>query len=299
VTVFTPAPGGGTSSALTFTIALAPSLTVSATSATGGSSVTATLTNGPGGPYDWIAFASSSAPDASNILWVYVGASVTTRSWTVTAPMTPGTYEFRLYLNNSYVRAATSPPITVTQGPNPLPVLSSLYPARAIVGASSTVAVIGSGFVGSSVVQWNGANRPTAFVTPSQLQVTLSAADLATIGTGQVSVFSPDPGGGLSAALPFDIVPAPVLTVNTTSAAGGTPVTMTLIGGMGGSRDWVALAQASSPVWIYVQYTYVGTGVTTRTWTVTMPSTPGTYEFRLFLDNGFVRTATSPTVTVF
>jgi hypothetical protein len=30
-----------------------------------------------------------------------------------------------------------------------------------------------------------------------------------------------------------------------------------------------------------------------------MPSTPGTYEFRLFLDNGFVRTATSPTVTVF
>jgi hypothetical protein len=213
--------------------------------------------------------------------------------------MTPGTYEFRLYLNNSYVRAATSPPITVTQGPNPLPVLSSLYPARAIVGASSTVAVIGSGFVGSSVVQWNGANRPTAFVTPSQLLVTLSAADLATIGTGQVSVFSPDPGGGLSAALPFDIIPAPVLTVNTTSAAGGTPVTMTLTGGMGGWRDWVALAQTSSPVWIYVEYTYVGTGLTTRTWTVTMPSTPGTYEFRLFLDNGFVRTATSPTVTVF
>jgi hypothetical protein len=28
--------------------------------------------------------------------------------------MTPGTYEFRLYVNNTYTRVATSPPITVT-----------------------------------------------------------------------------------------------------------------------------------------------------------------------------------------
>ena len=30
-------------------------------------------------------------------------------------PSTPGTYEFRLFLNNGYTRAATSPPITVIQ----------------------------------------------------------------------------------------------------------------------------------------------------------------------------------------
>jgi hypothetical protein len=42
----------------------------------------------------------------------------------------------------------------------------------------------------------------------------------------------------------------------------------------------------------------VGSGVSTRTWTVTMPSTPGTYEFRLFLNNGYTRGATSPPVTV-
>jgi hypothetical protein len=29
-----------------------------------------------------------------------------------------------------------------------------------------------------------------------------------------------------------------------------------------------------------------------------MPQQPGTYEFRLFLNNGFTRAATSPTVTV-
>jgi hypothetical protein len=31
---------------------------------------------------------------------------------------------------------------------------------------------------------------------------------------------------------------------------------------------------------------------------VTVPTTPGTYQFRLFLNDGFVRAATSPTVTV-
>jgi hypothetical protein len=47
------------------------------------------------------------------VQFVYVGAGVTTRTWTVAAPNTPGTYEFRLFLNNSYTRAATSPTITV------------------------------------------------------------------------------------------------------------------------------------------------------------------------------------------
>ena len=60
---------------------------------------------------------------------------------------------------------------------------------------------------------------------------------------------------------------------------------MTLTNGTGGSRDWLALASTSAPNSSYVPYTYVGTGVTTRTWTVTMPTTPGTYEFRLFLND--------------
>jgi hypothetical protein len=75
-------------------------------------------------------------------------------------------------------------------------------------------------------------------------------------------------------------------------------VTVTLTNGLGGAGDWIALAQASATNGSYITYTYVGAGVATRTWTVTMPSTPGTYEFRLFLNNGFTRAATSPPVTV-
>jgi len=75
--------------------------------------VTVTLTDGLGGTWDWLALASSTAPEASYIASTFVGAGVTSRTWTVTMPSTPGTYEFRLFPNNGYTRIATSPPVTV------------------------------------------------------------------------------------------------------------------------------------------------------------------------------------------
>jgi len=89
---------------------LAPNVTT----ATVGSPVTVSLTGGPGGPTDWIALAATGAANNNYLQWVYVGSGVTSRDWTVNMPTTPGTYEFRLFLNNGYTRAATSPPITVT-----------------------------------------------------------------------------------------------------------------------------------------------------------------------------------------
>ena len=86
--------------------------------------------------------------------------------------------------------------------------------------------------------------------------------------------------------------------VSAGTVAPGAAVTVTLSSGAGGAWDWLALAASSAPNTSYVTYTFVGGGMTSRTWTVTMPSTPGTYEFRLFLNNGYARAATSPPVTV-
>ncbi len=167
-----------------------------------------TLTNGLGGANDWLALAAVGAPDATYLQWTYVGAGVTTRTWTVAMPTTPGQYEFRLFPNNGYTRAATSPAITVAN-PNP-----------------------------------------------------------------------------------------PTLTVSAPTVGPGASVTMTLTNGPGGANDWLALAAVGAPDGTYLQWTYVGAGVTTRTWTVTMPTTLGQYEFRLFLNNGFTLAATSPPVAV-
>jgi hypothetical protein len=299
VTVFSPAPGGGVSAPKPFVIGQAPTISVSATSTTTGGSITATLTNGFGGAGDWLALAATTAANTSYLQYIYVGAGVTTRTWIVTMPSTPGTYEFRLFPNNGFTRAATSPTVTVTQGANPVPVLTSLAPAKGFVGSSSfTLTTNGTGFAAASVIRWNGADRPTTFVSSTQLRATIPSSDMMAVGTAQVSVFSPAPGGGLSAALPFTIGLAPTLTVSATNVAPGASVTVTLTNGLGGGADWLALAATSAPNTSYLKYIYLGVGTTTRAWTVTMPTTPGTYEFRLFLNNGYTRAATSPTVTV-
>jgi hypothetical protein len=161
-----------------------------------------------------------------------------------------------------------------------------------------TLSVYGSGFVSSSVVRWNGVARPTTFMSSTQLNASIAATDDATPGTAQVTVFSPTPGGGTSAAAAFSTVPQPTLTVNATTVAPGTSVTVTLTNGLGGPWDWLALAPTSASDISYITFTLVGGGVTNRTWTVAMPSTPGTYEFRLYPNNSYTRIATSPPVTV-
>ena len=75
-------------------------------------------------------------------------------------------------------------------------------------------------------------------------------------------------------------------------------MTVTLSGGPGNSYDWLALAGVGDPDTTYLQWAYVSAGATAATWTVTMPATPGDYEFRLFENGGFMRIATSPTAVV-
>ena len=299
LSVVAPAPGGGSSSSLPVAIVPPPSLTVSATTVGPGSPVTVTLLNGYGGEFDWLALASATAPDSSYLQYVYVGAGIADRTWTVSMPASAGAYEFRLFRDNTYTRAATSPGVTVDTSISGAPALTSLTPARTVAGGSAfTLSLTGSGFTSGSLVRWNGADRPTTFVSATQLRAAIGAADVAAVGTAQVTVYSPPPGGGTSAALTFTISAPPSITVSATSVQAGTSVTATLVDGLGGATDWLALAAAAAPDSSYVQYIYVGAGTVTRTWTVTMPSTAGTYEFRLFLNNGYVRGATSPAVTV-
>jgi subtilisin family serine protease len=191
----------------TFAAAAEPTLTVDTTTAEPGAQVTVTLTNGLGGALDWLAFAATTDPDTSYLDWTYVGDGVTSRSWTVNMPLAPGSYHFRLFLDNGYTRVATS--ATVTVGGTP-----------------------------------------------------------------------------------------PVLTVDKTMARVGELVTVTLTNGLGGEADWLTIALTTDPDTTYLEWTYVGSGVTEGTWTINMPAPPGDYHFRLFLNNGYTRAATSPTVTV-
>jgi RHS repeat-associated protein len=91
---------------------------------------------------------------------------------------------------------------------NPVPVATSLTPPTAAVGGPGlTLTVTGSGFVSSSVVQWNGSSRTTTYVSATQLAAAIPAGDVAAEGTATVTVVTPAPGGGTSAGLTFTVAP--------------------------------------------------------------------------------------------
>ena len=62
---------------------------------------------------------------------------------------------------------------------------------------------MGKNFVNSSAVQWNGSARTTTFVSSTQLQAAITAADIAAIGAAKVTVAYPLANGGVSSASTF------------------------------------------------------------------------------------------------
>ena len=111
---------------------------------------------------------------------------------------------------------------TVVQ-PNPIPIVVALSPASAVPGSPGfTLTVNGSNFVPSSIVRWNQGDRQTTFVSSSQLQAAITATDIATPGTAQVTVFNPSPAGGTSNVMSFTISSGPSVTLS--------PLTLTFTG---------------------------------------------------------------------
>lgn len=90
---------------------------------------------------------------------------------------------------------------------NPVPAITSLSPSTAYTGgAAFTLTVTGSNFVNGSVIQLNGSNRTTAFVSATQLQATIPASDITNVTTYSVRVFNATPGGGTSNASTLTVI---------------------------------------------------------------------------------------------
>ena len=109
---------------------------------------------------------------------------------------------------------------------SPTPAVTGLSPLSVPQGVAATITVNGSGFEANSVVMYNGATRPTTFVNGTTLQVSLTAADLQSFGSGQISVNNPGPGGSnttptelvIAATVPTILSVSPSsVAVNTTS----------------------------------------------------------------------------------
>jgi trimeric autotransporter adhesin len=179
-----------------------PSVTsISPTSVTAGSAALTLTVNGSG-------FESSSV--------VEVGATAEATTY-VSATQLTATVPAGQIANGALL------PVTVADGTesssgtpvdlvvnNPAPTIVSISPTSEAAGTSSAVvAVTGTGFVPSTVIDANGASRTTTFTSATQVGVTLTTADLANAGTLFLSAVNPAPGGGSSAAATLNVAAPP------------------------------------------------------------------------------------------
>jgi len=103
------------------------------------------------------------------------------------------------------------------------PTITSIAPTSATAGgAGFTLTVTGTNFVnGASTVTWNGADRPTTFVSATELTATISAADIAAAGTANVAVTT------TGAASPSNTV---IFTINAAATPSLSATTLTGFG---------------------------------------------------------------------
>lgn len=200
VTVNNGAPGGGTSSAVTLAVNNpVPSLSsISPNSVNaGGPAFTMTVTGSN--------FVSGSTVQVNGSGRATTFVSNTQLTATISASDVASPATLSISVNNGAPGGGTSSALTLTVN-TPVPSLSSISPNSATAGSSAlTLTVTGSNFVSGSVVKVNGSNRTTTFVSNTQLRAAIPASDLATGALLSVTVFTPAPGGGISASVTFTV----------------------------------------------------------------------------------------------
>jgi hypothetical protein len=99
-----------------------PALSASPSTVPGGGTVTVSWQGvGSAANNDWVGLYKQGAADTAFTSWFFtascgnqIGAPLASGSCSVTVPNSSGTYEFRLFANNSYTKLATSGPVTVS-----------------------------------------------------------------------------------------------------------------------------------------------------------------------------------------
>ena len=230
VDVVNPSPGGGTSNSLSFAINNpAPTITsLSPNSATSGGAAFTLTINGTG-------FLNSSTVwwNGAQRTTQFVSATQVTASISANDIASAGTAS--VVVQNPAPGGGSSPAAQFTIN-NPVPAITSLSPTSVTAGSSAfTLTVNGTGFRSTSTVWWNGGQRATQFVSATQVTASITAADIASVGTANVVVQNPAPGGGSSPAATFTITqatPAPTTTSISpnVAVAGGAAFVLTVNG---------------------------------------------------------------------
>jgi trimeric autotransporter adhesin len=227
VTVFNPSPGGGTSNAISFSIVAPVISSISPTSTAFCAPTGLTLTVNGTGFVNGLVVNWNGSPRVTTFVNSTELQAAITAADTAFSGTAAVTVSNSATTSNSMTFSMTTPTTNL-----PAPVITApLSPSSAAVGGPAfTLTVNGTAgtLLPCSVVQWNASSRTTTFVATTGIQAMIPATDISAIGTDQVTVVTPAPGGGTSNALSFTVfTPAasPAHLAQTVAAASevGTP----------------------------------------------------------------------------
>jgi len=275
VTVVNPTPGGGSSLAATLTVANAApgtSIALAPNSVTAGTTtptiVTVTGTN----------FVSSSSVQVNGVARSTTFVSATQLTFQLTVSDEATAQVLPVTVTSPGPGGGTSGSANVTIN-NPAPTISQALPTTVVLGAvSPVVALVGTGFVPTTVIDVNGQARLTVYVSATQVEVTLTAADVAATGSLSLTAVNGTPGGGTSPATTVAVnnpAPGPIsLSPSMVATGATTPTTITVSGTHFIPASTIQLGGfASSVTAVAVPTTYVSSTQLTFALTVTQQLT--------------------------
>ena len=309
----------------TVTVTSTASLGASPASVSGGGAVTVSW-NGVTNPttHDWIGIYHPGDANSAYSVWAWdssctqVAGNVAKTSGSCAFTMSePGTYEFRLFSNDSYTRLATSSTVTVTS-------TASLSASPASVSGGGAVTVTWNGVTNPTTHDWIGLYHPgdanSAFslwawdssctqVAGNVAKTSGSCAFTMSVpaGTYEFRLFSNDSYTRLATSSTVIVTSTASLGASPSSVSGGGAVTVTWSGVTNPTtHDWIGLyhpgdANSAFSLWAWdSSCTQVAGNVAKNSgscaFTMSVPA--GTYEFRLFSNDSYTRLATSSTVIV-
>ena len=260
VKVVNPAPGGGASATIAFTITnpQAAIQAINPSAAFVGSAALSLTVNGSG-------FVSGSNVlfNGAALATSYVNSTKLTA--TVPASSLGAAGDFPVTVSNPPPGGGLTAPV-VFRVQYPAPQATSLAPASGAVGSGPTdVVVTGLGFFLTSQITFDGAPTATTYQDATHLKATLTAAQLTSAGTISVRVVNSAPGGGTSAALGFTALNGTpsITTLNPATVPAGSPDRAITVTGTG----FVSTSTAKSNG-VLVMTTYV----TPTTLSIVVPS---------------------------
>jgi subtilisin family serine protease len=308
----------------------APSMTLTSSIVLPGGTIEAQVTNGTGNAGDWIGLYSPTAADNSFSDWIYLNGTksrpatgLTAATIQLPAPTAAGGYELRLF-STGYLKLAT---VVVTVGSAPLLTIDDVsvvegnsgttvanFTTRLSAASTQTVTVAYATANGSATANTDYvAASGTLTFSPGTLTRTVSVVVNGDTTAEMNETFLVNLSGAASAAISdgqavgtivSDEAP-PAATLSATSPVSpGAMIRLTVTGSAGIQWDWIGIYAGTSTDdrafsdWNYLSGTKSApaVGLTNATLAFPAPSTPGTYQLRLFTV-GYARLATA-TVTV-